>query len=165
MKLQLGCGNQIFENYINVDFKRLNGVDVQADIRQLPFKDNSIEAIETYHTIEHIPRQEIESTLRDWFRVLKRDGELIIELPDFEQNCRDYLDAVAKEDWQKANMQLAFIYGGDSPAPEDAHRWGYSPLSLATFLYQVGFRNILSGEPWSYHTKQARCLAMKCRKR
>jgi len=164
MRLQLGSGNQIFENYINVDYKRLYGVDVQADIRQLPFKDNSIELIETYHTFEHIPRQEIASTLSDWFRVLKLDGELIIEIPDFEQNCRDYLDAVERKDWDEANMQLAYIYGGDTSASEDAHRWGYGSLSLAGFLYWAGFRDIRSGKPQSYLTERGACLRMKCRK-
>jgi len=164
-KVHLGCGTQIFENYINVDFKRLDGVDVQADIRQLPFKDNSIESIETYHTIEHIPRQEITSTLEDWFRVLKPDGKLIIEFPDFERNCRDFLDAMEKEDCKDAITQLTFIYGGDTPAPEDAHRWGYGLLSLGTLLHQVGFRDILSGQPWSYLIEQGACLVIECRKR
>jgi len=140
-------------------------VDVVADIRQLPFKDNSIELIETYHTFEHIPRQEITSTLLDWFRVLKLDGKLIIEIPDFEQNCRDYLDAVERKDWDDTIMQLGYIYGGDSIVPEDAHRWGYSPLSLAEFLYSACFRDIRSTKPRSYLTKQAACLGMSCRKR
>lgn len=165
MRLHLGSGNQIFENYINVDFKRLDGVDVQADVRQLPFRDNSIEVIETYHTIEHIPRQQITSTLEDWFRVLKPDGKLIIEFPNFEQNCRDFLDAMEKEDCKNAIMHLMFIYGGDTPVSEDAHRWGYSLLSLGALLHQVGFRDILSGKPWSQHTDQGACLAIKCRKR
>jgi len=165
MKLQLGCGDQIFENYINVDYKRIDGVDVQADIRWLPFKDNSIEVIETYHTIEHIPRQEITSTLEDWFRVLKRGGKLVIELPDFDQNCRDYLDAIEKKDWKGVSWQLTFIYGGDSPAPEDAHRWGYTPSLLAWILYNVGFKDVISTEPQNFHARQAACMRVECRKR
>ena len=164
MRLHLGSGNQIFENYINVDYKRLYGVDVQADVRQLPFKDNSIELIEIYHTFEHIPRQEVASTLKDWFRILKLDGKLIIELPDFEQNCRDYFDAVEKEDWDETNMQLAYIYGGDTSAPEDAHRWGYSLLRLAHVLYSAGFRNIESGKPQNYLSERGACLRIRCRK-
>jgi len=164
MRLQLGCGNQIFENYINVDYKQLYGVNVQADVRQLPFKDNSIELIETYHTFEHIPRQEVASTLNGWYKVLKPNGILIIEIPDFNQNCRDYLDAIEREDWDEATMQLAYVYGGDTSASEDAHRWGYSLLSLAGFLYRAGFRDIVNTKPHSYLTQQAACLRMECRK-
>lgn len=164
MRLHLGSGNQIFENYINVDYKRLYGVNVQADVRQLPFKDNSIELIETYHTFEHIPRQEVVFTLKDWYRVLEIDGELIIEIPDIDQNCRDYLDAIEKEDWDKAFMQLAYIYGGDTVASEDAHRWGYNVVSLAGFLRYVGFIDIMSGKPQNYLKKLGACLRIKCRK-
>ncbi|MCK5020882.1 MAG: methyltransferase domain-containing protein [Candidatus Peribacteraceae bacterium] len=165
MRLHLGSGNQIFENYINIDYKPLYGVDVQADIRQLPFKDNSIELIETYHTFEHIPRQEVASTLSDWFRILKLNGILIIEMPDFNQNCRDYLDAIEREDWDGANFQLAYIFGGDTSASEDAHRWGYDLLRLAYYLYSAGFRDIINRKPQNYLSKQGACLRMECRKK
>lgn len=164
MKLHLGCGTQIFEDYINVDFKRLDGIDVQADIRWLPFKSNSFELIETYHAIEHIPRQQIESALEDWFRVLKPNGELIIELPDFNQNCRDYLKAIEKKDWDSANIHLMFIYGGDMANPEDGHRWGYVFQGLGFLLDKAGFTQIAQTPARDFHTKMAACIRIKCKK-
>ena len=41
-QLNLGCGTQILEGnkWINVDIRKVKGVDIICDIKHLPFKDN-----------------------------------------------------------------------------------------------------------------------------
>ena len=154
-KVHLGCGNQYFDGYINVDSDDTERVDVVADARSLPFKNNSVETIEAYHLLEHIPRQEIQEMLKEWQGVLSPHGRVIVESPDFEQNCRDLVKAVEDGDWDTANMNMMAIYGGDSPAPQDAHRWGYNSKTMKGLLHLAGFSEIKETEPQSPHKDQA----------
>lgn len=163
-KIHLGCGNHHFDGYINVDSDATEQVDVVADVRSLPFKDNSVEAVEAYHVLEHIPRQQVEATLREWLRVLIPGRMLILELPDFERNCKDLLQAIRKQDWETADMNMMFIYGGDTPAPEDAHRWGYNAIMLNMILTQAGFVWVEQTEPRNPHKHQAACFRLEATK-
>lgn len=160
-KLHLGCGRYYLDDYINIDFKSDDNVhpDVVADIRCLPFKDNSIKEISAYHVFEHIPRQESMDVLEEWKRVLSQDGKLEIECPDFERNCIDFLKS--KDDVDKMLINMAFIFGGDSAAPEDAHRWGYSAGVMRRMLEDIGFISIRKLIPITHHADQAACFRVE----
>ena len=58
-KLNVGCGRNILEGWVNLDMAKLPGVDVIADLEQcekkkLPFADNSFDEFLLSHVIEHI---------------------------------------------------------------------------------------------------------------
>lgn len=58
------------------------GIDVDYpgyDGTHLPFPDNSQDAIYTSHTLEHI--SDYQASIREWFRVLKLGGHLVIVVP------------------------------------------------------------------------------------
>lgn len=162
MKLHLGCGRMHIDDCVNVDFKPDVKPDVVADIRALPFKDNTFETIHAYHVFEHIPRQETTDMLNEWKRVLSQGGKLYIECPDFERNCKDLLDS--KEDVHKTLLNMAFIFGGDTAAPEDAHRWGYDAGVMRAILNHVGFTDVQKVVPITYHAEQAACFRVEATK-
>jgi len=164
MRLNLGCGNQYMDDYINIDSDDTERVDVIADVRSLPFIDNSISVVEAYHLLEHIPRQQIEETLGEWIRVIKPHGKLIVELPDFERNCEDLIQAIKDKDWETANWNMMVIYGGDTPAPQDAHRWGYNANTINRLLNQVGFVEVKQTQPQSFHKDQAASFRLEAEK-
>lgn len=83
MRLNLGAGDTKFDGYISVD-KYDKAADVQADITELPYKDNSVESIIAYQVIEHIPYDKTEQMFAEMYRVLKPGGEAYIECPDIE---------------------------------------------------------------------------------
>lgn len=159
-KLHIGCGNIHYKECINIDLKSLEGVDVIADMRHLPFKDGCVDAIIAHQTFEHIARQENVDVLEEWHRILKKGGYLDIEMPDFDQNCRDYVKALDDNDIDKQIINKAFIYGGDSPASEDGHRWGYSPRLMEIYLEPIGFEKVATLEPTEFHKDQAACFRM-----
>jgi len=82
-KLNLGCGNDIKEGWINLDKIKLKDVDVVYDLNKLPlpFKDSSIDYILCNNILEHI--DDYISLLKDCHRILKKDGEIEIILPHF----------------------------------------------------------------------------------
>ena len=83
LKLNLGAGDTKFEGYISVD-KYDKEADVQADITELPYKDNSVESIIAYQVIEHIPYNKTEKMFTEMYRVLEPGGIALIECPDIE---------------------------------------------------------------------------------
>jgi ubiquinone/menaquinone biosynthesis C-methylase UbiE len=47
-----------------------NGLYVLADVSNLPFRDNTFDAVVSLHTIYHVPKDEQETAFRELFRVL-----------------------------------------------------------------------------------------------
>lgn len=57
---------------VDMDFPGYNGV-------WLPFPDNSVDTVHASHVLEHVPSAD--RCLRDWFRVLRDGGTLILMVP------------------------------------------------------------------------------------
>lgn len=53
---------------------------------QLPFKNNSVEAIHTSHVLEHLSVEENEHFFTESYRILKKGGVLRIIVPNLENN-------------------------------------------------------------------------------
>jgi SAM-dependent methyltransferase len=83
IQVELGCGaNKKIQNAISVDMVDLDGVDIIANINDgLPFDDNSIDEIYSYHFLEHV--DSLENTLKEIHRVLKNGGKNIGSVPHF----------------------------------------------------------------------------------
>jgi SAM-dependent methyltransferase len=82
MKINLGCGTDIKEGYVNVDCAKLPGVDVVFDVEKppLPFKDESVDEVYAKDIIEHLDYAPL---MKDLLRILKPEGKVIILSPHF----------------------------------------------------------------------------------
>ena len=66
---------------------------MQCDIRNLEvFEDNSAEEILSVHVIEHFYYWEVADVLKEWVRVLKPGGRMIIECPNLLSACQEVLN-------------------------------------------------------------------------
>lgn len=89
LKLNLGCGNNLLDGYVNID-KYDTAADVMADVCYLPYENNSVEEIVAYQVIEHLPYWITagdlpHSTDQFWLechRVLQPGGKMITECPN-----------------------------------------------------------------------------------
>lgn len=144
LKLHLGCGNRHFKGYVNIDLRKTRATDLVCDIRKLPYPDNSVDLIETYHVIEHLPRHYLPKALKEWRRVLINGGSLIIECPDFDKIVERYLNGDEK--------QLDGIFGLQR-FDGDYHIFGYNLKRLKMLLQDCGFTDIKNREPQDYHAK------------
>lgn len=90
--LDLGCGQEkimLSKHCIGVDNYKdtaLFGVqmkpDVECDVTDLAmFASGQQDYVFSSHTLEHIPYGKVPDTLREWGRVLKQGGKLILYLP------------------------------------------------------------------------------------
>jgi predicted SAM-dependent methyltransferase len=149
LKLHLGCGDQHYSEYINIDFRKTTATDLVCDIRKLPYPDNSVEIIENYHVIEHLGRHELLEALKEWHRVLQPGGKIIIECPDFDQDIKEYIQGNEK--------RLDSIFGLQR-FPGDSHLFGYNFNRLKNILTESGFTDIKTEEALDYHSKNEPCI-------
>jgi SAM-dependent methyltransferase len=54
---------------------------VQADMTAIPLADGSIDAVTAYHAVFHVPRESHPEVYREFARVLRPDGRLLMTLP------------------------------------------------------------------------------------
>jgi len=82
LKLNLGCGKDIKNNYLNLDKVILKGVDIGADIEiSLPFSDNAFDEILCSHVVEHVA--DLLGLMRELYRITRADGTIKIIVPHF----------------------------------------------------------------------------------
>jgi len=152
IRLHLGCGNRKFKGYDNIDQRRTKATDYICDIRKLPYPENSVEVIECYHVIEHLPRHDLLRTLKDFYKILKLNGKLVIECPDFDEVVKEYL---------KGNEKRLDNIFGRQRYKGDVHYFGYNFKRLKRILKNVGFRKIQKKKPVDHHTKTQPCLRVE----
>ena len=78
--LEIGVGNRTVSNYLKEHGYSLTTCDIDpdlapdyvADIRSLPFEDNSFDAVLAYEVLEHIPWEEVPAALKELQRVSKK---------------------------------------------------------------------------------------------
>lgn len=89
--LDLGCGPfKAFPHFIGVDNGHhwgTKGADIAVETcERLPlFATGSIDFVFSSHLLEHIPFEAVPETLKEWFRVVKTGGYVILYLPDEDE--------------------------------------------------------------------------------
>ena len=85
MKLNLGSGSKIVENYINVDKFDLKNVEIIHDLEVFPypFEDNSVENILLNHVLEHLGQSfdVFNNILKEFYRICKNEALIEIRVP------------------------------------------------------------------------------------
>jgi predicted SAM-dependent methyltransferase len=89
-KLNLGCGWNAIEGWINIDFDGPPSVFSHDLTKPLPLAKGSIDFIFSEHFIEHIRREEAVSLLQECHRVLRPNGIVRISTPDLESIMNQY---------------------------------------------------------------------------
>lgn len=82
MKLNLGCGSDYRDGWVNVD-KGVCKKDIDHDLEvlPLPFGDSVAVRIEMIHVFEHLPRNRFVAFMRELHRVCRPDGSIYLECP------------------------------------------------------------------------------------
>lgn len=141
IRLHLGCGSIHLDGYINIDKFNIDA-DLLMDAGKLHFPDNSVAEIFTSHMIEHITYSEFMKALREWKRVLKKEGTLIIRCPNFEKHLRDWLDGDYQKRWGENNYGVNVILGFQDRGPGLINRNVFTTERLADLVSKVGLEII-----------------------
>lgn len=89
-KINLGCGDNPLEGYLNIDRQQKDGVDLVWDIRAgLPFPDDSLDEVRATHMLEDLSGEERIPAFEEIHRVLRPEGIFAFEVPHRESAGAD----------------------------------------------------------------------------
>lgn len=148
IRLNLGCGDKLLSGYINIDIApSRKGIkpDKIMDLKHLDYCDNSIDEILSIHVIEHFYYWEAENLVKEWQRVLKNNGRIIIECPNILFAAKMLSKNPKQININKKTDQMTLwpLYGDPSwQDPLMCHKWGYTPDTLKHLLESAGFQGI-----------------------
>ena len=169
--LHVGCGNMTKE-YTTPAFNTDEWKEVRADINEdvnpdiiasmtdmSSIEDNSFDAIYSSHNIEHLFPHEVPLALKEFLRVLKSDGYLIITCPDLRSVCKEVannnLTGVLYQSGAGPISAIDILYGL-RPSLEVgnhymAHKSGFTADVLRETLVHFGFgRAVIATVPQRY---------------
>ena len=156
MKLNLGSGDDYKEGYVNIDNNKKycnNGLDLECDVRKLPYENNTVDEILAEGIIEHISYRDVIPMLCHWFDILKPNAKLYIETPNLER----ILIEVLRNSGNIMTHEYETLYGGQRD-PSEFHVALYTEKMLESMLMIAGFKevarikqlkNLNSGDDWS----------------
>jgi predicted SAM-dependent methyltransferase len=125
--INLGCGDHHFDSnsdieWINMDLDNRDGkVEVAGDVsKKLPFPNEMFDIMVASHIAEHIEMSIVSEVIKDWMRCLKKDGQLIITVPDSRALAERYVTKDIDHFIFAINMTGPY-HGRDT----DHHSWCY----------------------------------------
>lgn len=140
--LHIGCGTNIlpkpFENLDGREFEGVDHVSSASDLKQ--FDDETFDMVYASHILEHHPRNEVESVLKEWVRVVKVDGIVRISVPSFKSATQIY------DKTGKLENILGPLSGGQTYDYE-FHYCLFDERTLTALMKKCGLTAI---HPWLY---------------
>lgn len=144
--LEIGCGDRLTvkEGWDHLDVRKLPHIEFVQDARNL----GNIEA-ETYdrviavNILEHISWREVLRVLVEWFRVVKPDGVLEIEVP----NALELAEILTDEDYSNGLVETRFqlfnrVCFGHQDYPENTHLSYFTECWLRELLFDAGASDV-----------------------
>jgi SAM-dependent methyltransferase len=141
--LDVGCGTGDFLKFSNFQTKKALGVDISkfaikslknegmdgviADIKCLPFKQNTVDYVIYNDVIEHLEINERDKSLEEVYGILSGGGRIIIRTTNLELMLKGYKD------------DPEFVDTGDP-----THKFFYSREDLENILRDNGYKVIVS---------------------
>lgn len=169
MKLQVGCSEVkgIYKgaDWTNLDIVDGQGVDIVADASiKIPLNTRSVDEIHCVHVLEHVTRDKYEPMLREMHRVLKPEGHLYVEVPDFQGTVANLTAAFESGDPEAIHVWTTSVYGKNERKGM-AHHWGFYEGFLRREFRHQGFlevvRLINKTDMISTHYKQEPILLVR----
>lgn len=154
MKLNIGCGTDYREGFINIDGSNTlpkvdKVIDISSESLLNHFGENEIDFILANDVIEHHFHWEAVRIMLDFYRILNEGGQVEIRVPDAEYIIKSWRFSI--------DTKLNLLFGGqDIPQGRDAqmdesrkqfpqffcHKFGWTMKSMRQELYDIGFKNV-----------------------
>lgn len=146
IRLNIGAGSKIHEGWTSVGLEDHHAI--QCDVREIPVPDDYADEAMAIHVLEHLWRWDALDALKEWRRILKPGGRLIIEQPELFRVCRNILSNPSPR------LGIQGMFGDPSGRNElMMHKWCWSESELKKELFAAGFSKVKIGTP-EFHGKR-----------
>ena len=150
------CGNYPLEGWMNYDINPINKDVIKHDIlTPFNFYDNTVQFINIEHALEHFTVDESYKILKEFYRILSKNGVLRITIPSFEfiknlicednDIIRQYRKFQIEHYATDMEKEMLNDYPLDIVINNFYRLWGHKTIwsdkTLIQFLRQVGFSN------------------------
>ncbi|HEY6942732.1 methyltransferase domain-containing protein [Dokdonella sp.] len=136
-KINVGCGHDRRDGYLNIDFHSVHRPDLVADVTALPMLPSaSFDEILAQDVLEHFERAKTAPAPREWARLLVPGGILHVRVPSlfgmFELLAQPHYREPAKAEEIIHLMYGTHAYNGDY------HLAGFTAKTLDDHLRRAG---------------------------
>jgi len=158
--LHVGCGPQYksgikgFDNdnwkEIRFDIDEKVNPDIVGTLLDMSqVETGSVDAIFSSHNIEHIFPHEVSIALKEFYRVLKDDGMVVLACPDLQSVCEAVVNDKLLEPLYETShgdkiAPIDILYGWRTPIAEGneymAHKGGFTYSVLNGAFLEAGFK-------------------------
>lgn len=125
---------------LRVDIREDVNPDYRCDVRQMPFATEEFDIVFSSHVLEHFSRTEVPTVLDEWVRILKKDGELRLVLPNIKWAAQHVMNDEIDAD------VMNVLYGAQT-YEENFHKMGFIPKIIEQLLAERGFVKFI----WDFH--------------
>lgn len=138
--VDLGCG-PLDDSYrtnegevTRVDIREAVNPDYRCDIRNTPFANEYFDVVFSSHTLEHFDRREVFTVMDEMCRILKKDGELRLVVPNLSWAAQHIMN-------NEVDTDVVNVLYGAQTYEENYHKMGFTQKMLEQLLAQRGFQN------------------------
>ena len=143
--VDLGCGpEKLYQHWIGIDNKKdesLFGIPIRSDIgiesaeRLAFFANGALDFVFSSHLLEHIEPERVTGALREWMRILKLKGYLVLYLPDEDQypKCGTY---GCKHEWVGESKECRHCKQELGCNPD--HKWNVNYERVLQYMRAAG---------------------------
>jgi predicted SAM-dependent methyltransferase len=146
-RLNIGSSSEFVDGWINADLVRdpAGRCLVMDATEPWPFLPSSLEAVNSEHFIEHVPKDAGRRFLEEAFRALRPGGVIRTSTPDLRALCATYVDA------DPADLAAHRAHGYQAESHADlvnnylyvpGHTYIYDEQTLRSLLSECGFVQI-----------------------
>lgn len=150
MKINMGSNDVHKEGFLNLDIRKIEGVDIVDDFTKLDsLEDESVDEIIAHNVLEHNPTDEVFDILSLWVRKMKKGATISIGVPDGELIFSRY---IMDHDWSKVthnifgNLNLLREWFGDQVRCY-IHHTLFCKASLIDLMQKCGLGDIVETTP------------------
>jgi predicted SAM-dependent methyltransferase len=135
--MNVGCGYDRREGYLNVDFQAVHKPDLVADVTSLPMlRSGSFDEILAQDVLEHFERAKTRPALQEWARLLAPGGILHVRVPSLF-GMFELLALPQYREPAKAEEIIHLMYGTQA-YNGDYHLAGFTAKTLDDHLRCAG---------------------------
>lgn len=135
-RINVGCGWDKREGYLNVDLHDFHEPDLVADVRKLDMlPSGEYDEVIAQDVLEHLERSDAPIALAEWARVLRIGGTLFVRVPDLI----GLFEMMNESEDPAEQTKVVHLLFGTQAYTGDFHLNGFTEPLLRAALHDAGF--------------------------